>query len=396
MDEFRLAPLPPSTAEPRERGGGIPIGRLFGVPIRLAPSWLFLAVLITLAYGQLLSARRDPVDPAVGFGIGFGFVVCLLVSVLLHELGHAVTSRRSGIGVLGITLEMLGGYTEMEHEPPRPSIELYVSLAGPAVSLVLGLLSAGAALLLPDRGIAQTFALQLALSNIVVAVFNVLPGLPLDGGRALQATIWAITGDPNLGRRVAGWSGRLVAVLTLVVAGALYASGVLVGLFGLVFTALVALTLWVGAGQAIRQGRVGARLPRLDAAELARPIMAVGADTPLAEAERLARASGLADPAIAVVDPAGNLVALVYEPSAAAVPEPRRPWVTIGEVSRSLDPAHVLPGHLRGIELLRAIKADPAGDYLVVSGEDVRGVLRGAELVSLIEPRRLLVRRNAT
>jgi hypothetical protein len=167
-------------------------------------------------------------------------------------------------------------------------------------------------------------------------------------------------------------------------------------MFGLAFTALVAVFMWTGAGQAIRHGQVAARLPQLDARKLARPIVAVVAGTPLAEAERLAAASGLNDPVVAVVDPAGSLVALMSSVAAGAVPGHRRPWVAVGEVSRSLDPAHVLAGTLRGTDLLHAIRADPAGDYLVVSGEDVHGVLRGAELVSLIEPRRLAVRRNTT
>ncbi|MDG6108937.1 peptidase M50 [Dactylosporangium aurantiacum] len=387
MDDYRSAPAPASSAartRPPERGSGIPLGRLLGVPIYLAPSWLLLAALITLTYGQFLTSRRE-LSLTTGLAVGFGFVVCLLVSVLLHELGHAITSRQSGIGVSGITLEMLGGYTEMEREAPRPGVELFVSLAGPVVSLLLGLAAGAAAVVLPAGGIAETFAFQLALSNIVVAVFNALPGLPLDGGRALQALVWKLSGDPNLGRRVAGWSGRLVAVATAVTAVALFAQGVLNGYFGLVFTLLVSITMWVGAGQAIRHGKVAASLPPFNARELARPVVPVAADTPLAEAERIA-----ADlhQHLAVVDGAGAMLGFVHGASARAVPPERRPWVPVGDVTRRLDEHHVLPGDLRGTDLLHAIRDDPGGDYLVVTGEDVHGVLRGAELLSLVETRR--------
>ncbi len=211
-----------------------------------------------------------------------------MISVLLHELGHALTSRRYGIGVRGITLEMLGGFTEMEREAPRPSVELVVSLAGPFVSLVLGLASAAAAAVLPAGTVGERFAALLALSNIVVAVFNVLPGLPLDGGRALQAGVWAATGNPNLARQVAGWAGRVLALATLFAAIYLYTQGILQGFFGFAFSVLVAIFMWTGASQAIRHGEVAARLPQLDARGMAHPIVAVTAGTSLSEAERLA------------------------------------------------------------------------------------------------------------
>src|SRR5688572_13063547 len=93
---------------------GIPLGRLFGFPLRLSPSWLILAALVTVTYGQLVARGRPDLAGVPAYAVGFGFVLCLVGSVLLHELGHAFASRRYGIAVRGITLEMLGGYTEME------------------------------------------------------------------------------------------------------------------------------------------------------------------------------------------------------------------------------------------------------------------------------------------
>src|SRR4029453_9492947 len=114
-------------------------------------------------------------DP-FGYAVGLGFVVCLLGSVLLHELGHALTARRFGIGGGGITLRLLGGWTEMDRDAPTPRVDALVSLAGPAVSLVLGGLATAATVALPDRTWLGQIAFQLAASNILVAVFNVLPG----------------------------------------------------------------------------------------------------------------------------------------------------------------------------------------------------------------------------
>jgi Zn-dependent protease len=338
-----------------------------------------------------VAVRRPDLSRTVAYLIGFGMVICLLISVLLHELGHALTARRYGIGVRGITLEMLGGYTEMDRDAPSPKIELVVSLTGPAVSLLLGLLSALAAAVLPGRTLLWELAFQLAFSNLVVAFFNVLPGLPLDGGRALRAVIWAASHDRHLGDRVAGWVGRLVAVASLAAVLLLYLAQYITWI-GLIITALVAMTLWSGAGQAIRLGRIGDRLPLINAGQLARPLFAVASGTPLAEAQRQqAHAAAGAPPGraalLAVVNSGGQLLGVVDEVAAAAVPVERRPWVIVDTVCRSTDPNRVLPAALTGMDLVNAVQANPGSEYIVTLGEDVVGVLRVADLMHVLEPR---------
>src|SRR5690349_586250 len=203
-----------------------------------------LALLVTVAYGGYVEAELELARP-YAYLVGLGFVACLLGSVLLHELGHALTARRYGIGVRGITLELLGGYTEMDRDAPTPRVDALVSLAGPAVSLVLGALASVAAFVLPDRTVVGQIAFQLAVSNVLVAIFNVLPGLPLDGGRALRAGLWALIKDRNRATEVAAWSGRGIAVLTGLVMVTLYRLN-LVTVFGLIFILLVVFTLWQG------------------------------------------------------------------------------------------------------------------------------------------------------
>jgi Zn-dependent protease len=367
-----------------DRRPGITVGRLFGVPIYLNASWLLLAALVTLTYGQLV---RDTLDLSQGAGylVGFGFVVCLLISVLLHELGHALTARRYGIGVRGITLELLGGYTEMDRDAPSPKVELLVSLAGPAVSLVLGGAAAGLTAATTGGTLLHQMALQLAVSNVVVAAFNVLPGLPLDGGRALRAGVWAITRNRHLGTLVAGWTGRVVAVLTGAGALLLYGAQVF-SAFGMIFMLLVAFTLWQGATQAIRLARISSRFPLIDLIRLARPVFVVPTGTPLAEAQRRAAETGPDRAALAVADSSGRLVALVQPAAADAVPVERRPWVAVDTVSRGLEGIRAIPSGLRGEEVIRAVQADPGSEYLVTTGQDVVGVLHIADLAQLLEP----------
>jgi Zn-dependent protease len=372
------------------------VGRVLGIPLFLNASMLVLAVLVTVVYGGFVQGSLGLPGP-VSYLVGFGFVLCLLGSVLLHELGHALTARRFGIGVRGITLELLGGYTEMDREAPGPRVDALVALAGPGVSLVLGGLAALVYHLLPDRTIAGEVAFQLAASNVLVAFFNVLPGLPLDGGRALRALIWAIVRDRGRATVVAGWAGRVIALATAAAVVGLYHFGVIT-LFGLLFILLVVVTLWQGAGQSIRLARMTSRFPMVDLGRLARPVLGVPSGTPLAEAERRgaqavaerpATEEGRERPAaLGVEDSSGRLVALVDVVAAAKVPVDRRPWVPVDSVARDLGKLTALKADLTGEQVVRAIQAYPGAQYLVVSGEDVVGVLHVADLAAVLEPRR--------
>ena len=359
---------------------------MLGIPIYVNGSMLILAALVTVVYGNYVRAELALPD-AIGYLVGLGFVLCLLGSVLLHELGHALTARRFGIGVRGITLELLGGWTEMDRDAPTPRVDALVSLAGPAVSLVLGGLATAATLALPDRTAAGQIAFQLAASNVLVAIFNVLPGLPLDGGRALRAGLWALIKDRNRATVVAGWAGRSLAFATMTVAVWLYRLNTLT-IFGLVFVLLVVFTLWQGAGQSIRLARMTRRFPLVDLAALARPLLTVPAGTPLGEAQRRRAEDPRPGVVLAVTDAAGNLTALVDPVAAERVPVDRRPWVAVDSVSRSRDAVPVLPLGLSGEQVVRALQAHPAAQYVVTAGEDVVGVLRVGDVAAILEPRR--------
>jgi len=374
---------------PRPRRPGRPgraVGHVLGIPIYVNGSMLVLAALVTAVYGNYVRAELSLVEPW-GYLLGLCFVACLLGSVLLHELGHALTARRFGIGVQGITLELLGGWTEMDRDAPTPRVDALVSLAGPAVSLVLGGIATAAAVALPDRTAAGQIAFQLAASNVLVALFNVLPGLPLDGGRALRAGIWALIKDRNTATEAAAWSGRVLAFACMVAALWLYRVQTLT-LFGLLFVLLVVFTLWQGAGQSIRLARMTRRFPQVDLARLARPLLTVPAGTPLGEAQRRRSEDPRPNVVLAVSDSAGNLTALVDPVAAERVPVDRRPWVAVDSVSRSREAVPALPLGLTGEQVVRALQAHPAGQYVVTSGEDVVGVLRVGDVAEILEPRR--------
>ena len=154
---------------------------------------------------------------------------------------------------------------------------------------------------------------------------------------------------------------------------------------------MVALTLWAGAGQAIRAGQVGARVPLLNAGQLARPLIAVSTGTPLAEAQRQyteavdGNAGVPRAPVLVVVNTAGQLVGLVDETAAGSVPVDRRPWITVDQVARGLSADRVLPAELSGMDLVEAVREYPGSDFVVTVGEDVLGVLRVADVVQVLQ-----------
>jgi Zn-dependent protease len=352
---------------------------VLGVPVYLRWSWLVLAAVVVVLYAGVVTTMLPDLTGPGRYAFSVGFVLCLLLSVLLHEVGHAVVARHYGIRVRAIMLEVLGGYTEMETDSPHPRADLAVSLVGPTVSGVLGAAALGAYVGLPPHGVLSQLAFQLAWSNLIVAVFNALPGLPLDGGRAVRAVVWGLTGNRHTGTTVAGWLGRLMATGLIAVALWLLSSDRTTIATPLLLM-LLAATMWQGATIAILQGRVLARLPRLNLRQIARPILMVPTGTPLSEAIRRAAESGLPAPAMAVGDSGGRLVALVHEESAQAVPAERRPWVPVDSVSRPVVEGHTLDADLTGEDVIKAIRANPAPTYLVVSGAAVVGILRVADL----------------
>ncbi len=365
------------------RPSGFQVGKVFGFPLRLTGSWVFLALFVVIFYGSSLGSSLG-LTGAPAFLAGLGFVAGLLLSVLLHELGHAFTARRFNVGVRGITLDLLGGYTEFDRDSPRPGVELATALAGPAVSALLGLVCMAGAAALPNGSIADKIMAQLALANIIVAVYNALPGWSLDGGRALRAAVWAAKGDRDSGLMVAGWSGRVVALLT---------AGVAVWLFlaeqrilTLVIGVWIAYSIWRGATVALLTARVRARYPMVDPLQLARPIFPVPAGTSLAEASRRAEEAGGPHAVLGVTGPDGKLTALVNSVSAAAVPDQRRPWITVETVARGIDGVSSIPSTARGADVIKLLRGDPDRPYLVMAGDDVVGVLTIMDVIRVLDP----------
>ncbi|HWJ11533.1 MAG TPA: M50 family metallopeptidase [Nocardioides sp.] len=373
----------PAPRRPPAPRGMVRIGRIAGSDVLVSTSWFFVAALIAWIMGP----RVDQVQPGLGgwkYVVGIAFAMALYLAILLHEASHAIVARRFGFRVEAITLHFLGGATTIDGEARRPRQEFWIAVVGPITSLLVGAGALGLWFLLPDdQGLLMLVIEGLAGSNLVIGVLNLVPGLPLDGGRVLKAGVWALTGKVHTGTVVAGWGGRVAALLVVVWAVLSAGDGAVVN--PIVLT-IVAVFLWTGAGQAIAAAGVVRGLSRVVARDLARPAVTVPEDLPLAEAVRRADAASVTGIVTTTSD--GHPVGVVSEEAVRAVPQERMPWLAVSTVARSLAGGRALPVGISGDELLAALRRTPATEYVLI-GEDgsIQGVLATADIVQAVRNR---------
>jgi Zn-dependent protease len=367
---------PGETGQPRTRAtrsGTLRIGQIGGVDVLVRSSWLIVAVVISV----MLAPQVERVQPGLGgwkYVAGVAFAVLLYLSVLLHEASHALMAQRYGLPVTSITLHFLGGVTEIDGEPDTPRREFGVSVVGPLTSIGVGLVFLALHFVVED-GLIGLAITALAGANLVVGVLNLVPGLPLDGGRVLRAAVWQLTGNPHQGTIVAGWGGRISAALVLVYPFALELGfGRRASLTDYVFAFIIAAFMWSGASSAIMSAQVRRRLPSLQARALARRTLAVPHDLPLAEAVR--RAHDEQAGSIVVLDATGAPSAIVNEAAVLATPDERKPWLPVSAVARSIEPGITFDADISGEPLILAMQKVPASEYLLVDHDgSVFGVL---------------------
>ncbi|MET3987332.1 site-2 protease family protein [Streptomyces sp. PvR034] len=376
------------TGEPTSRrpgpGGGILMGRPFGVPVYVSPSWFLVAALITWIFGNQLERVLPDLGPT-RYLVALFFAIAFYASVLVHELAHTVAALRFKLPVRRIQLQFFGGVSEIEKESESPGREFVLAFVGPLLSLLLaGGFYLGMKAVEPST-VPGVLLAGLMISNLLVAAFNLLPGLPLDGGRMLRAVIWALTKNPMTGTVAAAWVGRAIAVAVLFGLPLLTGTGVIDGtptrdlggmdtVMNALLAAILAGIMWTGAGNSLRMARLRQHLPQLRARTLTRRAIPVESATPLSEALRRANDAGAR--ALVVVDGHGDPTALVRETAIASVPEHRRPWVAVSGLAQDLTDGMKVSAELAGEDLLDRLRAHPASEYLVLEpGGEIYGVL---------------------
>jgi Zn-dependent protease/CBS domain-containing protein len=354
------------------------IGRVKGIQLTMRVTWLPVAVLLAFSFSAVI-ARQFPYLGSWRYVASFAFVVAFTLSILIHELAHALVALRFKIPVTEINLGFFAAGTHIEGERKTPFEEFAISVVGPVASLIVGGASFFAARAM-DEGVAEVALFELAVANLIVGATNLLPGLPLDGGWVLRAAVWKLSGNMHTGTIAAAWAGRLLAIAVL--ATPVFLEQVLnrpPGVFDFVIALAVGFFLWMGSTTSLMQARLRRKLPALQVRTLARRAIAVHAGTPVSEAIRLAGEQQAG--AVVVVDGEGKPHALVSEQAVNAVAPAQRPWTTAGEVSRTIGASQILGVNDTGEEILTTLRAHPASEYLVLDANgQVYGVLAAADV----------------
>lgn len=366
------SPSPESSEQRSYPPGVIRLGRFLGIDVLLQPSWLIVAAILSV----LLAGNSQISDLHLGgwrYLAAFVFVVALYLTIFVHEVSHALMARRLGTQVRWISLNFLGGLTALDGEAISPMDSFKIAVVGPLTSLTIGAVAVAATLLNPP-GFVGVLVDGLAWSNVAIGIINLVPGFPLDGGRILHALLWRWTKSQDRALLIAGQVGR-IAVIVFIVLPLLLVPRQSNPLFSALFSVvIIAGFVWLGSTAAIRTAQVRLRLPALQGRQLARPVIVVPDDLPIAEAVRRAgeaQAGG-------ILTHASNdeLTGVVSESALLAVPDRQRPWQPISTVARRVEDGLVLPADIAGQELVAAMGQLPAEEYVLVEPDrTVYGVL---------------------
>ena len=374
-------------------GGSIQLGRVFGIRVGVDISWFLVLFLIIWS----LSGYYEDVAPGSNsFVLATISALLFFLSILLHEFGHALVAIRNGIPIQGIDLWLFGGVAKLGRDSDSPGVEFRIAVAGPVVTLVIAAVCLGLGALISspseviessrfdDSTSGATLAIlgYLASINIIILVFNLIPGFPLDGGRIARAIAWKLTGDRNRATRFAGMLGRFFG-------WALVGFGIFMviawnNIVGGIWLGFIGFFLAQAAGSAVAQADFADRIGGIRVSDVmdAEPV-AVPDAMPLDQAEQefFLRYGW---PWFPVVDRTGRLVGVVTQEAIASMPESGRATRPVASVMARDD----------GDSGLRARVEDPLEDLLgrdglarlgAVMAVDGDGVLRGIVTIEAVQ-----------
>ena len=359
------------------------LGSIGSVPIIVTPSWV-LSVVVIAAFGVPVITQVVPgtgVGTAVAVSVVLG--VLLGVSVLAHELGHCLVARLIGIPVSGVRLYLLSGVSELTRAPKTPRDEAAIAAAGPAVSALLAGIFWLAVRGVTVSTVSWLVLILLALANAVVAVFNLLPALPMDGGRVLRAAVWKAFDNRRAGTAVAVVGGYLVALalgvwsVLLVVSGGI--AGALPACIGIVMAVFVAM----GAAQE-RAPRERTRWPAgVPLAPLSRPVVRLPAETPVWLALESAAKHGV------ILTEEGGIARGLMDVPAARELATHRPQAPASLVARPVSADAVILADDDPADVVERLRTTTAVDFLLVDDAgSPTGVIRRGDIIGALEPAR--------
>jgi Zn-dependent protease/CBS domain-containing protein len=367
--------------------GSIRVGNLFGIPFYVHPSWFLVLGLVAFSYGTELAS----LFPGLGTGLPLllGFVVALLLfaSVLAHELGHSFVAIRQGIEVKSITLFLFGGMANLDNESKTPGEAFWVAIAGPAVSIVLfallTVIGVGANLSGPLAAMVQL----VAYINLILALFNLIPGLPLDGGNILKSLVWKITGNPYKGvvfasrvGQVLGWIG--IAIGLQAILG--------ISNFGSFWTLLIGWFLLQNAGRSAQSASMQEKLTGLKAEDAVLPNSPiVSADLSLREFANNYIIGKAEWRRFLVTDEQGQLLGAIAVDDLKTVPTSNWPTTIVRELMQPVDFSTTVQSDQSLLDAIVLLEKAKLNEVPVVRKNGVLvGMLEKASIIRLLEQQR--------
>ncbi|MCF2150839.1 site-2 protease family protein [Desmonostoc muscorum LEGE 12446] len=364
--------------------GTIRVGNLFGIPFYIHPSWFLVLGLVTWSYSSGLAAQFPQLSAGLALLLGLMTALMLFASVVAHELGHSFVAIRQGIDVKSITLFIFGGLASLEKESKTPGEAFWVAIAGPLVSLLLfGIVTAIGATT-PVSGPLAAILGVLAAVNLALALFNLIPGLPLDGGNILKALVWKITGNPYKGVTFASRVGQIfgwVAILSGIVPLLLFGS------FANFWNLLVGFFLLQNAGNAAQFARVQEKLTGLTAED------AVTADSPVVSANLTLRefadervVSGQNWHRFLVTDDDGQLVGAMAIDNLRTIPTALWSETQVKQVMRPITESTTVQSDQPLLEVMQLLEQQNVSVLPVIRDNGVLvGILEKAAIIRLLQ-----------
>jgi len=369
---------------------GFRLGRVLGFEIRVDFSWFIIFFLILWSFSFTVFPQATPGLARSTYVImGISGAVLFFASLLLHELSHSIVARRKGIVVEGITLFIFGGVARTRSEAETPGDEFAIAGVGPLTSLLLAIGFWGAALLAENGGLGDavtTVLFHIAVLNLALAVFNLLPGFPLDGGRLFRSVVWRFTGSLERATRIATAGGRWVGY-AMVAWGILEAfTGQVLGGLWLVF---IGWYLRNAAVMSYQQHRIRDVLAGVRAHQTMSPSpVTVRAELTLQQLmeDVFQRSRHVAFPVISD----GAAVGLVTLHQLRDVPRDTWPYVTVHKIMIPIADSLVVDPDENMMIVLDRLQASPARRVLVMRGGQLVGIITATDLAHWLERARQL------
>ncbi|MGB8698298.1 MAG: site-2 protease family protein [Thermosynechococcaceae cyanobacterium] len=362
-------------------------GSLFGIPFYINPSWFLVLGLVTLTYGNGLANQFPFLTGGIPLLLGLATALLMFASVVAHELGHSAVALRQGIRVNSITLFLFGGLASLEKESQTPAGAFWVAIAGPLVSFLLFGIATLLGSTLHLTGPAGSILGLLAYVNLSLGVFNLIPGLPLDGGNILKAAVWKITGNPYKGVKFASGVGQFFGWIAI-------ASGVLPflisGSFGNIWNVLIGAFLLQNAGRSAQYARVQEQFEGLTAADAVTPNgPIVSGQLSLREfADQIVLGNDKNWRQFLVINHEGQLLGVIAVDTLHTIPTDRWESTPVSSLAKSLEASATIDSEQPLMDVVQRLEANRLSNLTVIHNGFLVGLLEKAYILDLLQQRR--------